>query len=77
MTKLMYVAEYCFRYKDKAKLFKVPDKIVAAIRLLIYEIDIYTSDKWKYDAQLTDQKRFLPLADFVKKNVWLIETIAF
>jgi len=62
------IAEYAWRFADKAQYYKLPDKKIASLRQLISERDLYLSDKAKYQGQLTDQKGFMSDADYRLKS---------
>jgi transposase len=62
------IAHYAFRFQDKMRLFSLPAKHLASLRQLISERDMYVVDKGKYQGQLTDQKRFMSEADYLKKS---------
>jgi transposase len=62
------IAEYAFRYADKAKLYVIPQKSLVSIKQLVSERDLYISDKAKYQGQLTDQGRFMDKSDFKDKS---------
>lgn len=50
------IASYAIRFQDRARLFSLPEKCIISLKLLVSERDMYTADKSKYQAQLTDQK---------------------
>jgi transposase len=62
------IASYACRFADRAKLFKLPEKIIATLRLLVSELDLYVCDRGKYQGQLTDQKRFMDKEDYERKS---------
>lgn len=62
------IASYAIRFQDRARLFSLPEKCIISLKLLVSERDMYTADKSKYQAQLTDQKRFMNKEDFQKKS---------
>ncbi|MDR0575818.1 MAG: IS110 family transposase [Tannerella sp.] len=62
------IAFYAFRFQDKARLFSLPEKNIASLKLLLSERDMYMADKSKYQGQLTDQKRFMSKEDYQKKS---------
>ncbi|KAA6316158.1 hypothetical protein EZS27_033493 [termite gut metagenome] len=62
------IASYACRFADRAKLFKLPEKIIATLRLLVSELELYVCDRGKYQGQLTDQKRFMDKEDYERKS---------
>lgn len=62
------ISFYAKRNIDKAQLFLLPDKVIASLQLLLKERDMYVVDKAKYQAQLTDQKRFISAEDYAGKK---------
>jgi transposase len=62
------IASYAIRFQDKARLFSLPEKSNASLKLLLSERDMYMTDKSKYQGQLTDQKRFMSKDDYQKKS---------
>jgi transposase len=62
------IAAYALRYRDKARLFSLPEKKTASLGQLISERELYVSDKGKYQGQLTDQKRFMSKEDYEGKS---------
>jgi transposase len=66
------IAHYAFRFQDKLRLFSLPEKNMASLRQLISERDMYVVDKGKYQGQVTDQKRFMSEADYLKKSQLLL-----
>jgi transposase len=69
------IAHYAFRFQDKMRLFSLPEKNMASLRQLISERDMYVVDKGKYQGQLTDQKRFMSEADYLKKSQRMVRQI--
>ena len=70
------IAEYCNRFQDKAKLYSLPDKKIASLKILLRERDLYMSHKSTYQDQLTDQKNFMSDADYARKSKRLQGLIA-
>jgi transposase len=62
------IAIYCQRFKDKAQLFSLPDKVMATLKLLITEREMYMKYKQSCKAQLTDQKNFMSKRDYEDKK---------
>jgi len=61
------IAAYALRFQDEARLFSLPEKNIASIKILISERDMYVCDKGKFQGQLTDQKRFMSEKDYEQK----------
>ena len=65
------IAEYAYRFSDKAVPYKMPDKALASLRSLIDDRDTLATDKQKYQTQLRDQKGYMDAADYArKKRAW-------
>jgi transposase len=62
------IAAYAYRFRDKVRLFSLPEKKLSSLKQLVSERDLYVSDKGKYQGQLTDQKRFMSKEDYAKKR---------
>jgi transposase len=62
------IAAYACRFEDQAHLFSMPEKVIASLKQLIAERDMYIVDKGKYQGQLTDQKRFMNAEDYENKS---------
>jgi transposase len=69
------IAAYAIRFRDKKKLFSLPDRTIVSLKQLISERDMYVADKAKYRGQLTDQKRFMDKEDYQKKSARLEKLI--
>lgn len=69
------IALYAQHYQEKARLFSLPEKHVAALKQLLSERDMYVCDKGKYQGQLTDQERFMDKKDYENKKKRLIGLI--
>jgi len=54
------IALYAFRYFDRIKIYKKPSASIEAIKLLSTELNMLCVDKAKYQAQLSDQKEYMP-----------------
>jgi transposase len=70
------IAAYAVRFQDEMRLFSLPEKNIASIKLLISERDMYVCDKGKYQGQITDQKRFMSEKDYARKAQRLQKLIA-
>jgi transposase len=61
------IAAYTSRFQDRARLFALPEKRMASLKLLVSERDMYMADKVKYRGQVTDDKRFMSKEDYAAK----------
>jgi transposase len=61
------IAAYTLRFQDRARLFALPEKRMASVKLLVSERDMYMADKAKYQGQVTDDKRFTSKDDYEAK----------
>lgn len=59
------IALYAFRYIDRIKLYKKPSASIESIKLLSAELNMLCVDRAKYQAQLSDQKEYMP--DYIYK----------
>ena len=65
------IAEYAFRHLDKAVAYKLPDKELASIRILMSSRELILSDRKKYEAQIRDQRRFMCKEDYaMQAKIW-------
>ena len=65
------IAEYAARYQDKAMAYKLPEKELASLRILMTDREQVLSDRKKYAAQLNDQKRFMSDEDYAMQcKIW-------
>ena len=62
------IAEYAYRFSDKAVAYGLPDKTLASLKILLADRDTLASDKRKYEMQLRDQKGFMDAADYARKK---------
>jgi transposase len=62
------IVAYAVRFRDRVRLFSLPEKNIASLKQLISERDMYVSDRGKYRGQLTDQKRFMSRDDYAGKS---------
>ncbi|MCQ2078353.1 MAG: IS110 family transposase [Bacteroidaceae bacterium] len=72
------IAEYSYRFNDKAVAYNVKDKTIASLKELLSNRDQLLSDKVKYQTQLNDQKNYMDKSDYKRKSVlWekVIETL--
>jgi len=54
------IALYAFRYIDRIKIYKKPSDSIESIKLLSAELNMLCVDRAKYQAQLSDQKEYMP-----------------
>ena len=54
------IALYAYRYIDKLKIYNHPTISVESIKLLTTELNMLCVDRAKYQAQLSDQKEYMP-----------------
>ena len=67
----LWIAEYAFRHLDKAVAYKLPDKELASIRILMSSRELILSDRKKYEAQIRDQRRFMSKEDYaMQAKIW-------
>ena len=62
------IAEYAFRYSDKAVRYSIPDAALVSMKNLLSDREFLLVDKKRYQAQLSDQKRYMDLVDFKHKS---------
>lgn len=62
------IAEYAFRFKDKAVAYAMKDESIMSLKNLLSDRDLLVADKVKYQAQLSDQKQFMDKNDYKHKE---------
>ena len=62
------IAEYAFRYSDKAVRYAIQDAALVSMKNLLSDREFLITDKKRYQAQLSDQKRYMAPGDFKHKN---------
>ena len=62
------IAEYAFRYSDKAVRYSIPDPALVSMKSLLSDREFLLTDKKRYQAQLSDQKRYMAPGDFKHKS---------
>ena len=62
------IAEYAFRYSDKAVRYAIPDAALVSMKNLLADREFLLVDKKRYQSQLTDQKKYMAPGDFKHKN---------
>ena len=62
------IAEYAYRYNDKAVRYAIPDTALGSMKNLLSDREFLLTDKKRYQAQLSDQKKYMASGDFKHKN---------
>ena len=62
------IAEYAFRYSDKAIRYCIPDAALVSMKNLLADREFLLIDRKRYQSQLTDQKKYMAPGDFKHKN---------
>jgi transposase len=62
------IAEYAYRYSDKAIRYRIPDAALVSMKNLLADREFLHKDKKRYQSQLTDQKKYMAPGDFNHKN---------
>ena len=62
------IAEYAFRYADKAVRYAVPDAALSSMKSLLSAREFLLVDRKRYQAQLSDQKRYMAPGDYWRKS---------
>ena len=61
------IAEYAFRYSDKAVRYSIPDAALVSMKSLLSDREFLLTDRKRYQAQLSDQKRYMAPYDYKHK----------
>ena len=61
------IAEYAFRFNDKAEAYAMKDEDIASLKNLLSDRDLLLADRKKYEAQLSDQKKYMSSSDYKRK----------
>ena len=61
------IAEYAYRYSDKAIRYCIPDAALVSMKSLLVDREFLLIDKKRYQSQITDQKRYMASGDFKHK----------
>ena len=65
------IAEYAFRFSDKAVAYEMPDRTLVSLKNLLVDRDTLLADRHKYEMQLHDQTGYMDTADYArKKHLW-------
>ena len=62
------IAEYAFRFSDKAVAYDMPDKTLISLKKLLTDRDTLANDRKKYETQLRDQKGYMGAEDYRRKK---------
>ena len=62
------IAEYAYRYNDKAVRYAIPDAALVSMKSLLADREFLLVDRKRYQSQLTDQKKYMAPGDFKRKN---------
>lgn len=65
------IAIYASRFSDRVKVYNRPTQEIERLKQLQSELNMLTTDKAKYQGQLTDQKDYMPEKLFKAKSVRL------
>ena len=62
------IAEYAYRYSDKAIRYCIPDAALVSMKNLLADREFLLIDRKRYQSQLTDQKKYMAPGDFKHKS---------
>ena len=62
------ISEYAYRYSDKAVRYAIPDAALVSMKNLLSDREFLLTDKKRYQAQLTDQKKYMAPEDYKHKS---------
>ena len=62
------IAEYAFRDSEQAGRYSIPDAALVSMKNLLSDREFLLIDKKRYQAQLSDQKRYMDPIDFKHKS---------
>lgn len=62
------IAEYAFRYSDKAVRYSIPDAALVSMKNLLSDREFLLTDRKRYQSQLSDQKMYMDPRDFKHKS---------
>lgn len=62
------IAEYAYRYCDKAVRYAIPDTAIVSMKSLLSDREFLLTDGKRYQSQLSDQKKYMATADFKHKS---------
>lgn len=61
------IAEYAYRYSDKASRYCIPDAELVSMKSLLVDREFLLVDKKRYQSQINVQKRYMAPGDFKHK----------
>jgi transposase len=62
------IAEYAYRYSDKAVRYAIPDETLVSMKNLLSDREFLLTDRKRYQSQLSDQKKYMAPGDFKHKS---------
>ena len=62
------IAEYAYRYSDKAVRYAIPDAAIVSMKSLLSDREFLIKDRKRYQSQLSDQKKYMAPEDFKHKS---------
>lgn len=62
------IAEYAYRYCDKAVRYAIPDAAIVSMKSLLSDREFLLTDGKRCQSQLSDQKKYMATADFKHKS---------
>ena len=70
------IAEYAFRFEDKAVAYGMPNKTLTSVRNLLSDRDMLVEDRKRYAMQLNDQQGYMSGEDYARKRKHWTKVIA-
>lgn len=65
------IAEYAYRYSDKAVRYAIPDAALVSMKNLLSDREFLLTDRKRYQSQLSDQRKYMAPGDFkLKSSRW-------
>ena len=62
------IAEYAYRYSDKAVRYAIPDAAIVSMKNLLSDREFLLIDRKRYQSQLSDQKKYMEPGDYKHKS---------
>lgn len=62
------IAEYAFRYSDKAVRYTIASKALVSIKNLLSDRRFLLQDRKRYQTQVTDQRKYMEHSEFKRKS---------
>lgn len=62
------IAEYAFRYSDKAVRYAIPNAALVSMKSLLSDREFLLTDRKRYQVQLSDQKKYMAPGDYKHKS---------